>query len=123
MHQKCEIIIVLCLFSFFSIAPFRVIAFDLLCINFGVSSLLYFGFQSFVSFFDCSLYSFRSFLILKARVGKAITISGAIQKRGHEPMYKTNTIQLQLLLLQSRKNDNHSNMIEKNIFLSQYWKN
>ena len=90
----------------FSIVPCKVITLNPLCILFGISSLLLFlGFFSKVIALPT-----RSFPLLKAiairllllfanafksvkeqQLGRAITIWEAIQKRSHEPIYKTHT--------------------------------
>ena len=61
----------------FTIAPCKVISPNLLCILFGISSLLSF------------LMALSTIAIAVAIVGRAITIWEAIQKRSHEPIYKT----------------------------------
>ena len=74
----------------FSMAPYKVIHFILLCYIFYISSLLLFLIFSLkLSFFPDS-DSWSSFLILKvyAMIGSGITILGAIQKRSHKLTYK-----------------------------------
>ena len=112
LTPKYKIIMVLSNHSFFqycdsniglfSIAPGKVITLNPLSILFGISCLLFFLWLSFYSYRSSNYrhsYSRVSFSLLKAIairlpllfVKRATTIWEAIQKRSHEPIYKTYT--------------------------------